>query len=407
MGWFIYETRPRSCGVSECPLQRMNSVLLPFFVTLLASALVPASLVRLALVPWRRLPLEPWTERARRFHPIRHAHAGWLIVLPFTAIVIRLMLYPDASLPAVIVGAILGSTLSGLPLDRAAFPSIGLGAWLRSALVLSGLRLGWVFLVLVFAFAMPDTWSLAQLGWSVAFLFASGALSAGLIYRVLVALGAFRPAGERIVRLVGECSAEAGVPVRGVWVFTSPAAYAAALVAQRSLVFSDTTLAENDDEELRAICRHELAHLNESHAVRLLRIAQMPLTLLPFIFTPTFVAAMGTSGILPPLLCWLLCANVFNRLSLRMEKRADTAAHQNVESPAYARALERIHQRNLVPAVFAKKAARTHPDLYDRMLAAGVTPSYPRPAPPAEHHWLQLIGLALNIGTVFTWMTRS
>ena len=385
----------------------MNSVVLPFFVTLLATALVPASLVWLALLPWRRLPVEPWTERARRFHPIRHAHAGWLLILPFTVIVIRLKFYPEISLPAVIVGSILGSTLSGLPLDRAAFPSIGLRTWLKSALVLSGLRLGWVFLVLLFAFAMPDTWSLAQLGWSAAFLVASGALSAGLIYRVLVALGAFRLADARISRLVGECSAEAGVPVRGVWVFASPAAYAAALVAQRALVFSDTTLAENDDEELRAICRHELAHLNEGEAVRLLRIAQMPLSLLPFIFTPTFVGTMGPAGILPPLLCWLLSANIFNRLSLRMEKRADAAAHQGAESPAYARALERIHQRNLVPAVFAKKAARTHPDLYDRMLAAGVTPAYARPAPPAEHHWLQLLGLALNIGTVFTWMMMS
>jgi Zn-dependent protease with chaperone function len=385
----------------------MNTILLPFVFTLLATALVPASLVWLALLRWRRLPVEPWTERARRLHPIRHAHAGWLLILPFTAIVIRLKFYPEVSLPAVIVGSILGSTLSGLPLDRAAFPAIGLRAWLKSALVLSGLRLGWVFLVLLFAFAMPDTWSLAQLGWSAAFLVASGALSAGLIYRVLVALGAFRPGEARITRLVGECSAETGVPVRGVWVFTSPAAYAAALVAQRALVFSDTTLAENDDEELRAICRHELAHLNEGRAVHLLRIAQMPLSLLPFIFTPTFVAAMGPLGILPPLLSWLVSLSVFNRLSLRMEKRADAAAHQGAESPAYARALERIHQRNLVPAVLAPKAARTHPDLYDRMLAAGITPAYARPAPPADHHWLQLLGLVLNIGTVLTWMTMS
>lgn len=382
----------------------MNTVILPFLVTCIVAALVPSLLVQIALIPWRRLSAEPWTERARRLHPIRHAHASWLLIVPFTAAVVRLQFYPETSMPAVVIAAILGTTLSTLPLDRAVYPSFGFRAWLKSAFVLSLMRLGWVFLVMAFAFAMPSHWSLAQIGWSAAFLIATGALSGGLIHRLLVTLGAFRPAGPRVTSLVHDCAAEAGVPVKSVWELSSPAGFAAALVAQRALLFSDTTTTEHDDDELRAICRHELAHLNEGTALVIIRVAQTPLSLLPFIFTPTFYVSMGPAGILPPLLVWLLLLRVFNRLSLRLEKRADAAAHQGDESPAYARALERLHRRNLIPAVLAPKTARTHPDLYDRMLAAGVTPDYPRPAAPADHHWMQLLGIALNIVTVVLWM---
>jgi hypothetical protein len=30
---------------------------------------------------------------------------------------------------------------------------------------------------------------------------------------------------------------------------------------------------------------------------------------------------------------------------------------------------------------------QVHPHLYDRLLAAGVTPDYPRPKPPTSLHW--------------------
>ena len=382
----------------------LNTVLLPFFLTLLATTLVPAFLALLALIPWRRLPADPWMERARRLHPIRHAHAAWLFILPCATLVARLRFWPEASLSAMLIGAVLGATLSGWPLDRAAFPSLGLNTWLRSAVMLSILRLGWIFLVLIFASCMPSSWSFAQVGWALGFLAVSGALSAGLIHHVLHALGMFRSAGPRLSALVAECSAQTGVAVKRVWEFSSPAGYAAALVTQRTLVFSSTTATEHDDEELRAICRHELAHLNEGPALIFLRVVQTPLSLLPFIFTPAFVVSFGPFALFAPLLAWLLLLRFFTRFSLRLEKRADDAARQGAESPAYARALERLHRRNLVPAALSAKAARTHPDLYDRMIAAGVTPDYPRPLPPTDHHWLQLLGIALNITTVLGWL---
>ena len=378
--------------------------LVPFLLSFLVSAIVPALLVALALLPWRRLPEEPWAERARQLQPIRIGHGAWIIILPFTAVVARLWLYPSASMFAVLIGAVLGGALSSWPLDRAIFPSFGFRKWLAASAVLSVFRLGWLFLVLFFALAMPDRWSFAQLGWAAAFLAASSALSAGLIYRLMVALGAFRPASEHLTSLVKECAAAANVTVKAVWEIPTPAGYAAALVAQRTLIFSTTTAAEHDDEELRAICRHELAHLDEGPWLLALRVAQTPLSLLPCIFAPSCVASMGSAGVLPPLLLWLLFSRLFTRLSLHLEKRADAAARQDAESPAYARALERLHRSNLSPAVFAAKAARTHPDLYDRMIAAGVTPDYPRPAPPSGQHWMQISSQLLSAATMIGWM---
>jgi hypothetical protein len=48
----------------------------------------------------------------------------------------------------------------------------------------------------------------------------------------------------------------------------------------------------------------------------------------------------------------------------------------------YAKALERIYKENLMPAAVAQRT--THPNLYDRMVQAGVTPDFPRPLPASK-----------------------
>ena len=84
----------------------------------------------------------------------------------------------------------------------------------------------------------------------------------------------------------------------------------------------------------------------------------------------------------------LLCApfwikRLYARFSLRFEKEADRHAVQQTPDPAvYAQALEQMHHWNLIPVVMSANAVRTHPDHYDRMLAAGVEPDYPRPEAP-------------------------
>jgi len=82
-----------------------------------------------------------------------------------------------------------------------------------------------------------------------------------------------------------------------------------------------------------------------------------------------------------------------------MERRADAMAtvHEGPSPGTYARALERLYQINQMPAVMPGK--RTHPNLYDRLLAAGVTPAYPRPAAPARLTWQLCVVMLLLVAS--------
>ena len=115
-----------------------------------------------------------------------------------------------------------------------------------------------------------------------------------------------------------------------------------------------------------------------------------------------------------PAIVWaalaLLALVLSQRMARRMEVRADSCAAENAADQAtYARALERIYQINLIPAVMSGRR-RIHPHLYDRMLAVGVTPDYPRPMPPRRFTaatWIQLALLFLLAMHVHSSVTIS
>jgi hypothetical protein len=89
-------------------------------------------------------------------------------------------------------------------------------------------------------------------------------------------------------------------------------------------------------------------------------------------------AALEHWAVVLCLLNAVVVALIFSVLSRRMEARAD---HGPRDGRTYARALERVYAANLIPAVLPGRGA-SHPHLYDRLLAVGVTPDYPRPAAP-------------------------
>ena len=63
----------------------------------------------------------------------------------------------------------------------------------------------------------------------------------------------------------------------------------------------------------------------------------------------------------------------------------------------YAKALLKLYEDQLAPAVGPKKRA-THPDLYDRLLAAGMQPDFPRPSPALSMAWTgQIFSAALGL----------
>jgi hypothetical protein len=89
------------------------------------------------------------------------------------------------------------------------------------------------------------------------------------------------------------------------------------------------------------------------------------------------------------LLISTMAPRVYRDISRKLEVRADEMAKAQEHDPGtYARALARIYQDNMVPAVTAGRG--THPHLYDRLVAAGVTPDFPRPAAAKLGHVLML-----------------
>jgi Zn-dependent protease with chaperone function len=171
------------------------------------------------------------------------------------------------------------------------------------------------------------------------------------------------------------------------------------------LLFSDRLLDTHPDEEIAAICAHELGHLGESKWIRAARLLGL-LFVVPWLFVRPIALTWGIGGVFAAgLLSWFI-SDAAHRLGRRMEQRADRIGRENEsESGAYARALARLHEVNLVPAVMPMR--RLHPDLYDRLLAAGVQPDYPRPEKPEKSSWhlpILCVGLViLGIITAVKW----
>jgi Zn-dependent protease with chaperone function len=227
-------------------------------------------------------------------------------------------------------------------------------------------------------------------------------LNYGLYVLLLRGLGVLRPPDERLRGIVAGTARRMGVHEPGTWLMDVPLAQAFALPTTGELMFSSRLLEISSDEEISAICAHELAHLMESKVVLAGRIAGS-MTLYPLIFVRP-AAKFGLSGV--GVIVWLVSLSFIlpRKLARRMEHRADKIATENQgEEGVYARALEKLYVDTLIPAVNTSKT-KTHPHLYDRMLAAGIQPEYPRPAKPKKLPWFVfliyiafgvLIGMAL------------
>ena len=132
--------------------------------------------------------------------------------------------------------------------------------------------------------------------------------------------------------------------------------------------------------------RENLAHLTEARSDYYQRYV-LWLTFLPWIFFKPMVHTFGVLGFLLLLFTSVLAPFIYRRVSKKLEERADRMAQSNEpDAGTYARALVRLYEDGLLPAVHAKDQA-THPHLYDRLLAAGVTPDFPRPAAAGSMAW--------------------
>jgi Zn-dependent protease with chaperone function len=214
------------------------------------------------------------------------------------------------------------------------------------------------------------------------------AVSTGVLYGVGRVLGLVVPARPELVRAVERARLDVPADVRGIDELSWLMPNALAFPVTRQIAFTQAAADALTPDELHAIALHELGHLRESGFTRWFRPA-LGLVILPFAVAGALVESDQVTA-LGVLTVVVLALGVFGRrLVHRHETQADH--HASAHSKDYATALETIHRLAGIPAVISKRS--THPSLYDRMLAAGVTPSYPRPKPPGR---LVLLGVVLG-----------
>jgi Zn-dependent protease with chaperone function len=281
----------------------------------------------------------------------------------------------------------LGVLVGRYRLDRETFPGLNVCRWLHQVIAWSGIRLG-----LLFAFVAAITLMPAFFGWKLfavtfCYLAFHFAIQFGLFLKYLRWLKYLMPADERLQHIVNETSSRVGVQVPSTGKYGSVVANAFAFPTTRDLIFSNRLLDICTDQETAAICAHELAHLSKSNSILAARLFGS-LFLFPLIFINPAIHYLGSFGILLPYLGLIGMALFTRSVSRKMEKRADQIAL--IDQPnegVYARALEKLYRNNQSPAVSVSKRP-IHPHLYDRLIAAGVTPDFPRPKAPKPLTWI-------------------
>lgn len=205
--------------------------------------------------------------------------------------------------------------------------------------------------------------------------------------------GIIRTASDRLQTIAAQVGEFFAYQPRAVVELSLPMANAFAFIQSGTLGVTDATLATLDDDELAAVCVHEMAHLTEPRWVRVMRLSfwfafglgmglpmAAPLVCQPLRHDLEWLVLL--SG--PALILWALIVHA--HLGRRMEIRADAAVRRLESVPGtYARALERLYAANLVPVVHGMKR-RTHPELYDRLVAAGAPRRIPVRMPRREGH---------------------
>ena len=294
---------------------------------------------------------------------------------------------------AAAIAASLGAVLGAYPMDKALYPQLGFTKWLlRASAAWISLALPYSALVAALIF-MPQEFGAGTVLVAGLYLLLHLVIQFGLLLHVLRWMRLLMPANERLLRIVADQSVRATTRVRATWILESEAAQAYAITTTGELLYTTGLMESCDDEELSVITAHELAHLSESRWIVAARLLTS-LTLMPLIFISPLLHHFGAAGLLATAGMTFLVLLAAPRLSQKLEKRADRmATAQQLNEGAYARALLKLYQRNQMPAV-NPRGQHTHPSLYDRLIAAGVTPDFPRPEPPAKVTFIYQIYIA-------------
>ncbi len=366
----------------------------PLVLNLSAAAVVSFLAVRLAVLgtPRRAWSNEAmhWSERARALYPSRRAARALKLIAPVVFAVIcwtaageLLPLSRWAMGLAGFVTSYASVHVAGFLTERRIRPRLTVAQYARTV-VFALFVLVWLLLpgVLVFVLAgeeLNTRWFVACLiGLVVAMAMQRiGVLRAAAFVRLA------RDADERLRGTMERASQKAGIHPKWVGILPLPLANAFAQPIHRQVVFTSGALEAMDDGEIEAIALHELGHLDQARSFQQARTIGTVLLLMLGGSRPVF-AEFGLMGFLPLVASIFVIAILSGRRQRRGEESADRHAHEHVEDPSeYAKALEKIYEINLMPAVLGHKLA-AHPDLYDRQQAAGYTPTYARPERPSR-----------------------
>ncbi len=223
------------------------------------------------------------------------------------------------------------------------------------------------------------------------------ALGGGI--RVLRIMGVMRLAGPELTRMVNQLAEQ--MKLRGpVKVFEIEWAQvnAVAWVRYWAVGLSRSLLEVMSPDETRAVAAHELGHLLEPEWVRWVRTLHM----FAYLATLPVIKFGGGTGLLAGYGMIVVILLAYQRFSRRMEARADCLENEAIaHTETYMRSMVKLHEANLAPAVMP--GTQTHPDLYDRLLAAGIQPDFAKPLAPSRSKPLlaALVTAVISAGLMF------
>lgn len=335
---------------------------------------------RLVLRPPAESAGTPWWERARVLFPVRQLGLSVRIVILAVALVVAVgstrvwVTTNEGRFPWTVVWAWVGPLVAALQFE-ARLRGLAFKTALRSWASLGIVSFSGVYAIVLFSgLAARD----GVAGWVAGLSGVALVAWLGSGGGVMVArrLGLVHAASPKVAGAVERASVRLGIPYRDVLELDWMVANALALPLARRILFTRTAASALEDDELEAVAAHELGHVAEPFALRVFRPAIIISLAAVALIAPRFVRSLEGLGLV---FLGLVVVLVVARFAVRWaERHAD--AHAKDEEGVYARALEKIYALNLVPAVLRRGGAHGH--LYDRLVAAGRTPDWPRPPPP-------------------------
>jgi Zn-dependent protease with chaperone function len=215
------------------------------------------------------------------------------------------------------------------------------------------------------------------------------------------ALGLARPALPRAVNAANWAGERVGVRVTAVYELLWPRVMVDSFSFSGYLVVTEAAAELLSDDELLGLSVREISFFKQPWLAGMLRVLDS--TIIFFLLACVAISQiLGRQALLFGVIAGWVLAILMRPLSRRAQIRADALAAQAAIDPRDAlRALERQYELNLTPVV-AISASSRDAHLYDRMVAAGIAPVYPRPQPPSKARIFLSLGAAAGACVVIS-----